>query len=890
VYTLAQDSRGTVWAGTGSGVWRFDGSKWQKLGFEWGAPSVFTILRIDRTDTVWIITGLSNDRKLLYLLPGSKRFQVAIPKTNVYGFTLDADEKVLTSSIGPQQAPSQKHIPHDELHVYPIFGTSYAQIVDRTNAVWTCSESGQLTRFAVAPWVNSAVTQPDTRSSETYDVYPGTMRATLVDREGNIWFADRDGLYRFFYAPFFKEELPVKKNAAMAADDDGAVWIAFWSNRTSNKLYRVTRGRIETFGIREMTDWGAAYRASDKTFWFGGRAGLWHLCRGKLIQVALPEGMAEYAFYLQAITEDRSGGLWVSFGRYGLFRLANGTWTSFVQSKDLSKGGPLVEFTDSRGRVWFGYSSFKKDRVALLDGDKVHLFGKADGAPAGNVTAISGRRTGVWVGGEFGLEKFDGKRFQVIHAVDDDWLLGISGIVETANGDLWLNGISGIFHISQTEIAKALKDPSYPVRGQHLGGREGLPGAAEQIRPLPTAIEGSDGRLWFSETSGVVSLDPKQAQRKATVPPIAIQSVSADDKNYEVNSPLNFPARTTSVEIGYSAISLSDPEAVRSRVRLHETDTDWHEVTTAGPVEYRNLRPGHYHFSVEASDTDGVWSGDVANLEFTILPAWYQTYWFYIFCAVAFLALLGAVYQLRLYQMRLQFAAGLEQRVNERTRIARDLHDTLLQSFNALLLRLQTVSNVLPSQPEEAKQRINRAIEQASSAITEGRDTLNELRSSGSAAIDLDQALSNFANELLSGAPSEPVPEINVQVEGTPVPLNPIVRDEVYRIATEAVRNAIRHASARRIDVEIRYDEQQLRLRIGDNGIGIDPDILNQDHRAGHWGLRGMRERARLVGGTLEVWSQLNVGTEIDLSIPAASVYATPSSVRKSVLSRFRRS
>jgi signal transduction histidine kinase len=134
------------------------------------------------------------------------------------------------------------------------------------------------------------------------------------------------------------------------------------------------------------------------------------------------------------------------------------------------------------------------------------------------------------------------------------------------------------------------------------------------------------------------------------------------------------------------------------------------------------------------------------------------------------------------------------------------------------------------------------------------------------------------------------VPEINVQVEGTPVPLNPIVRDEVYRIATEAVRNAIRHANARRIDVEIRYDEQQLRLRIGDNVTGIDPDILNQDHRAGHWGLRGMRERAKLVGGTLEVWSQLNVGTEIDLSIPAASVYATPSSVRKSVLSRFRRS
>jgi signal transduction histidine kinase len=200
----------------------------------------------------------------------------------------------------------------------------------------------------------------------------------------------------------------------------------------------------------------------------------------------------------------------------------------------------------------------------------------------------------------------------------------------------------------------------------------------------------------------------------------------------------------------------------------------------------------------------------------------------------------------------------------------------LLQSFNALLLRLQTVSNVLPAQPEEAKRRIDRAIDQASDAITEGRDTLNELRSTGSSGADLDDAISSFAKELLGGITVEPLPEFHMQVEGTPLPMNPIVRDEVYRVASEAVRNAIRHSNASRIDVEIRYDDNRLRLRVGDNGVGIDPTILNRDHKAGHWGLRGMRERAKLVGGTLEIWSQLNVGTEIDLSIPATSVYAKP--------------
>ncbi len=256
-------------------------------------------------------------------------------------------------------------------------------------------------------------------------------------------------------------------------------------------------------------------------------------------------------------------------------------------------------------------------------------------------------------------------------------------------------------------------------------------------------------------------------------------------------------------------------------------------------------------------------------------------------CAAAFLALLWAFYLLRLRQLEAQFAAGLEARVDERTRIARDLHDTLLQSFNALLPHLQTVSNVLPSQPDEAKRRVDRVIEQATNAIMDGRDTVHGLRSGGSATTDLDWAISNFAKELLSEAASEPVPEIHVQVEGKPTPLNPIVRDEVYRIATEAVRNAIRHANARRIEVEIRFDEQHLRLRIGDNGAGIDPAILNRDHKAGHWGLRGMQERAKLVGGTLEVWSQPNVGTEIELSISAATVYAKPPSVRRSILSRF---
>ena len=213
-----------------------------------------------------------------------------------------------------------------------------------------------------------------------------------------------------------------------------------------------------------------------------------------------------------------------------------------------------------------------------------------------------------------------------------------------------------------------------------------------------------------------------------------------------------------------------------------------------------------------------------------------------------------------------------------------------MQSFNALLLRLQTVSNVLPTQPDEAKRRVDRAIEQASNAITEGRDALFELRSSTTASIELDRAISDFARELLSGSTSDPAPEFHLQVEGTPTPLNPIVRDEVYRIATEAIRNSIRHASARRIEVEIRYDEHHLRLRIGDNGTGIDLAILDNEHNGGRWGLRGMRERAKLVGGTLQVWSQVNSGTEVELAVPAESAYGRSPTSNRTIISRILRS
>jgi signal transduction histidine kinase len=283
-----------------------------------------------------------------------------------------------------------------------------------------------------------------------------------------------------------------------------------------------------------------------------------------------------------------------------------------------------------------------------------------------------------------------------------------------------------------------------------------------------------------------------------------------------------------------------------------------------------------------ASNSDSLWNGSETSLQFEIEPLFWQTRWFRFTCVALILLSVWSVHRYRLYHLTKQFNMRLEERVSERTRIARDLHDTLLQSFHGLMLQFQAATNLLS--PGEAKQRFESAIDQAAQAITEGRDAVQGLRSSTKVTNDLACAITTLGQELASDKSNPNAAEFHVGVEGTTRDLHPILRDEVYRIAGEALRNAFKHAKARRIEVEIRYDQRQLRLRVRDDGQGIDPEHLNEVGRAGHFGLRGMRERAKLMGGKLTVWSELDSGTEVELRIPASRAYEPFTARRRSWL------
>ena len=358
--------------------------------------------------------------------------------------------------------------------------------------------------------------------------------------------------------------------------------------------------------------------------------------------------------------------------------------------------------------------------------------------------------------------------------------------------------------------------------------------------------------------------------------PVRIGAGSELDKAIPYVEALTLSHRDNVFSFEFAALSYANSHKNRYRYRLEGFDPGWNEVDGKHRLAtYTNLDPGEYVFRVQGSNADGVWNEQGVSLPIVITPPWWRTNWFRALCVGLFLALLSAAYQYRMRQVQHAFDMTLEARVGERTRIARELHDTLLQSFHGVLLRLQTASHLLTERPEEAKRTLDSTIAQAAKAITEGRDAVQGLRASTIERNDLAEAIRALGDQFAMDARSHAPSTFSVEVEGEPRDLHPIVRDEIYRIAAEALRNAFRHGLARRVEVEIRYDSGEFRLRVRDDGKGIDRAVLAAQGIEGHYGLRGMPERAALIGGKLAVWSEAGAGTEVELRLPASSVYAT---------------
>ncbi|MFZ0590232.1 MAG: two-component regulator propeller domain-containing protein [Bryobacteraceae bacterium] len=883
VRCFARDRAGTIWAAVVGGFARLEGHVWQRGYKDWNYPdkTAWKIL-VDREGTLWVATG----SQIVFLPWGEKRFQsTRIRSGKVSLLTQAPDGAIIFYDNQLKKLRVFRYGRSKKIEMLPDIDISAnSAMFDRDGALWVGGDG--LSRLPSPDRVHGyRFKQAAERFTEAQGLSNQSVEAILEDREGNIWIGTDGGLDRFRYRNV--TWFPLRGGPfSLVAGSGGDVWAG--SRGDSFPVIRVGDGKLAVNG---PTDVFTVYRDPDGTIWCSGNHSLLHWQNGRFAKIAVPDQVEKLSLsstppdpiIASAITKDHSGSLWVAFGGSGEFRLENGIWTFVPILTDHPDWSAAYSYTDSRDRVWFSWG----DRIAQYDHGDIRIFGIKQGLAIGPPNVIAERSEEIWVGGESGLAFLEGGRFHTIQSAELTGLTYVSGIVVTQKGDFWLSTGSGIVHIPESEIENVVQHPEHKVAFELFDLVSDLPEPIQRGEVYSSgAIQAKDGTIWFATRNGAVRVDPTRIYRNPLPPPVSIRSIVADDKIYSAFSTPVLPALTKNLRIEYAASSLSISERVRFRYKLQGWDQDWHEAEGRREAFFTHLAPGKYSFRVTACNNDGVWNVAGATLMFTVAPAWFQTIWFRAFCVGVFLLLLWMLYRLRLKQFERQFNMALEVRVDERTRIARELHDTLLQGFNGLLLRFQAVSNLLPAHPDDAKQRIDSAIEQASNTITEGRDAVHELRLSTVLTNDLALAISALAKELAADRISGECPDILVQVEGAPRDLHPILRDEVYRIAGEALRNAYRHSEARRIEVEIRYGEEQLRVRIRDNGKGIDPRVLDGDRPVGHWGLRGMRERAKLVNGRLDVWSKLDSGTEIELTVPASVAYGTSLPPRRSVFSR----
>jgi signal transduction histidine kinase len=498
----------------------------------------------------------------------------------------------------------------------------------------------------------------------------------------------------------------------------------------------------------------------------------------------------------------------------------------------------------------------------MLDGAKISLFTPQQGVNIGNVISIYETGGRIWIGGDRGIEILEDSRFHRISSADVEALKGISGIASDANGDMWLNGLSGIVHIRADELQRALANHDYSIAVERLDYLDGLVSAPEQIRPLPSVVKTSDGRIYFATRSSVVWLDPRQIPRNAIRPTVDIQSVNADGITYDRPKELHLMANIDNLEIRYTAPSLLIPERVHFRYFMEGLDKRWIDAGDRRSAMYSRVPPGKYLFKIIASNDEGLWSASASTVNIDIPPSFIQSIWFKILCVLVIFLILSLIYVLRFRQVNAQIRARFQERVAERERIARELHDTLLQGVLSASMQLDLAEDQL-AEDSPVKSLAQSVLATLRHVTEESRLALRGLRFQDSENNDLAEVFQRVKQEF----PHKDTIAFRVVAQGDARVVRPEVRNEIYRIGREAIANAYVHSEAATIEVEVQYARTQLSLLVRDDGRGIESSIL-QSGRDGHWGLSGIRERSRRIGATLKLRSRPGAGTEIELVVP----------------------
>jgi signal transduction histidine kinase/ligand-binding sensor domain-containing protein len=748
-------------------------------------------------------------------------------------------------------------------------GGAMTLLQDRDHRIWVGLDPG------VVDWFD-----PRPRSFRSYYHDPGDPNSlssgpvvsVLQDSREILWIGSLYGLDRFdrktgrvtrYSGKRVSNRLLFRTGHAIAEDHSGYLWFGEWGNgldrlnpRTGDiKSYRHEPGNPSSLS-HDVVE--SLFVDSRGTLWVGTYDALNRFDPGterfQVYRSAVP-GLSEY----RTITEDSGGALWLA-----------------------SLGSGLQRFDPERGQ--FTVYRNEPANPRSLSNDVV------------NSVYIDHSGT-VWAGTNYGLNRLDqhSHTFTSYFARDGLADSAVKGMLEDEHGDLWLSTSDGLSRFNPR---------TGTVRNYYAA--DGLPG--NEFR-FGAASKSSTGEMFFGSSNGFLAFYPDRVTDNSSPPPVVLTDFWLFSDRWRAGKDplkgsisfarsLTFAPSQNIFSFEFSALSYSDPTRNRYRYRLEGLEPQWNERdSTRRFVTYTTLAPGDYTFRVQGSNSLGVWNTTGASVQIRVLGPWWTWWWVRAAFMLLTLTAITALYHFRVRRLAYQLDLRFEERLAERTRIARELHDTLLQSFHGLMFRFQAVRNMLPKHPEEAIECLDGALQVTEQAIAEGRDAIQGLRSSTVVVNELAQAVTalgaQMSHEMIQEMSHESSSRhsacgparFHVVVEGQPRDLHPILRDEIYAIAREAVRNAFRHAEAQNIEAEISYSARALQLRVRDDGKGIDPGVAAEG-RAGHYGVSGMRERAMRIGGKLDVWTETGAGTEIELRIPGSIAYGT--SPGRTLLGLFR--
>jgi len=840
VLSLLEDSSGTIWAGTFQGLFQRVGDRWQRVAGDQGLGdgSVLAVYE-DRGKRLWVATLNAVYRRA----PAQDRFErvdVISISSNVWqSFSEDASGRVWISDFSQgfkepgaasrARRPARRGWGVDLLH-------------DHRGNLWVATQGQGLWRIRGAKDGTAATV--DVVNVED-GLASNAVHSLLEDREGNIWLGTHAGLQRL--TPH--RVTPVKHLAiprAVEATPDGSVWVGTAAGlvrflSAGRRVYTEADGLPGTVVLALHTDRAGA-------LWVSAERGVVRFSDERFSPVLIAPGPKVQRILTMAGTGDP---LWLRDFNLRLFRWRDGRLEPADDVPDMHGKAASALDVGRSGTLYVGSPAGLM--YVRRPGYAPRIYDPRTGT-VGYVMEDS--RGHVWVGGVDGLSRLAHDRLTLVTR-RNGWPGEVKSIVEDASGLLWIGTAVGILRLDPREVDAVAVNPEHQIRYRLFNTADGVAGVPFN-EGRPSGLRTSDGRLWFVTSSGVTIVDPRSVGPDPAPPAVLVESVAADTRAFDLAGPLQLPAGTSHLQIGFTAVTLSDPMRVRFRYRLDGYDDDWVDAGTARQATYTNLPPRQYQFRVAASAGDGTWGEPSAPLTFGIAPKFYQTTWFYLLCGLTVFLIVFASWRLHVRQVRRQFALVLAERI----RMSRAIHDTLLQGLAALALQVDDLSHNPDLSSPAGKKRISDVRRQVEGYIRQARRSILDLRTPTLATRDLPQALREAAERAIGGRPVE----LDITVNGTPHTCPAAIEEQLLLIGQEAVNNAVQHGQARRVAVQLDYLEDRMALRIADDGCGFDPATAMQ--APGHYGLVSMRERAGQVRGTLTIASSPGNGTEIETVVP----------------------